>query len=51
MTRGGITPPTPATLPNFLENRLIPCKFMCVGGVGGVHTGSTTMRPRQKAFQ
>jgi len=29
-------PPTPPMLPNFLENRLIPCRFRCVGGVGGV---------------
>jgi hypothetical protein len=29
-------PPTPSTLPNFLENRLISCRFRCVGGVGGI---------------
>src|SRR5262249_49390823 len=26
-------PSTPPTLPNFLENGLIPCRFRCVGGV------------------
>jgi hypothetical protein len=26
-------PPTPPTLPNFLEIRLIPCRFRCVGGI------------------
>jgi hypothetical protein len=31
-----IAPPTPPTLSNFLENRLIPCRFRCVGGVGGI---------------
>jgi hypothetical protein len=34
--RPAITPPAPPTLPNFLENRLIPCRFRCVGGVGGI---------------
>src|SRR5262249_4947425 len=32
----GVTPPTPPTRPNFLENRWIPYRFRCVGGVGGV---------------
>jgi hypothetical protein len=36
MTRVGITPPTPPTLPNFLENTLVPYRFKSVGGVGGV---------------
>ena len=30
------TPSTPPTLPNFLENALIPYAFRSVGGVGGV---------------
>jgi hypothetical protein len=29
-------PPTPPTLPNLLENALIPCRFRSVGGVGGI---------------
>jgi hypothetical protein len=33
-------------LPNFLENRLIPCRFRCVGGVGGVHPGSVLLALR-----
>jgi hypothetical protein len=28
-------PPTPPTPTNLLENRLIPCRFRCVDGVGG----------------
>jgi hypothetical protein len=31
-----IAPPTPPTLPNFLENTLVPCRFRCIGGVGWV---------------
>jgi hypothetical protein len=30
------TPPTPPTLPNFLENGLFPYRFKSVGRVGGV---------------
>jgi hypothetical protein len=29
-----VAPPTPATLPNFLENRAIPCAFRRTGGIG-----------------
>jgi hypothetical protein len=36
MARVGITPPTSPTLPNFLENRLIPYRFKNAVGVGGV---------------
>jgi hypothetical protein len=35
-----IAPPTPPTLPNLLENGLVPCRFRCAGGVGGIAAGS-----------
>ena len=46
-----VAPPTPPTLPNFLETTLIPCRFRSVGGVGGIVTRRAILLPRIEALE